>query len=153
MMRGVTLYSYQEEYYQHAMTLEDCLAEDDPWLGLTGFLERTMVLITCDRGLSELLAGSADARDRVAETRARIAPKAEVLLRRLDPDEIYGETLAALPGLAGWTAKAGTTRTALGHAAHEAADGTDIDPGGADDATLAVVAKLAAFLYFLHLVR
>jgi sugar phosphate isomerase/epimerase len=25
--RGVTLYSYQEEYYQHAMTLEDCLAE------------------------------------------------------------------------------------------------------------------------------
>jgi len=25
--RGVTLYSYQEEYYTHAMTLEDCLAE------------------------------------------------------------------------------------------------------------------------------
>jgi sugar phosphate isomerase/epimerase len=25
--RGVTLYSYQEEYYQHEMTLEDCLAE------------------------------------------------------------------------------------------------------------------------------
>ncbi len=25
--RGVTLYSYQEEYYQHAMTLEDCMAE------------------------------------------------------------------------------------------------------------------------------
>jgi sugar phosphate isomerase/epimerase len=25
--RGVTLYSYQEEYYQHYMTLEDCLAE------------------------------------------------------------------------------------------------------------------------------
>ncbi len=62
--------------------LEDCLAEDDPWAGLTGFLERTMVLITCDRGLSELLAGSADARDRVARTRARIAPKAEVLLCR-----------------------------------------------------------------------
>jgi sugar phosphate isomerase/epimerase len=25
--RGVTLYSYQEEYYTHAMTLEDCVAE------------------------------------------------------------------------------------------------------------------------------
>lgn len=25
--RGVTLYSYQEEYYQHTMTFEDCLAE------------------------------------------------------------------------------------------------------------------------------
>src|SRR5580698_5917395 len=25
--RGVTLYSYQEEYYQHEMTLEDCFAE------------------------------------------------------------------------------------------------------------------------------
>jgi sugar phosphate isomerase/epimerase len=25
--RGVSLYSYQEEYYTHAMTLEDCLAE------------------------------------------------------------------------------------------------------------------------------
>lgn len=25
--RGVTLYSYQEEYYQHEMSLEDCLAE------------------------------------------------------------------------------------------------------------------------------
>lgn len=25
--RGVTLYSYQEEYYQHSMTLEDCMAE------------------------------------------------------------------------------------------------------------------------------
>ena len=25
--RGVTLYSYQEEYYTHAMTLEDCIAE------------------------------------------------------------------------------------------------------------------------------
>ena len=27
LMRGVSLYSYQEEYYQHAMTLEDCFAE------------------------------------------------------------------------------------------------------------------------------
>ena len=27
MTRGVTLYSYQEEYYQHAMSLEDCMAE------------------------------------------------------------------------------------------------------------------------------
>ena len=62
-------------------------------------------------------------------------------LRRLDPDEIYGETLAALPGLAGWTAKGGTTRTPLGHAEHEAADGTDVDPGGADDASEAARRK------------
>ncbi|MFO1466286.1 MAG: TIM barrel protein [Steroidobacteraceae bacterium] len=33
--RGVTLYSYQEEYYQHAMSLEDCLAELNS-IGATG---------------------------------------------------------------------------------------------------------------------
>ena len=62
-------------------------------------------------------------------------------LRRLDPDEIYGETLAALPGLTGWTAKGGTTRAPLGHAEHETADGTDLDPGGAADASEAARLK------------
>ncbi len=33
--RGVTLYSYQEEFYQHAMSLEDCLAEVNS-IGATG---------------------------------------------------------------------------------------------------------------------
>ncbi len=75
--------------------VEDCLALDDPWLGLSGFLERTMDLITCDRGLSELLAGSADGRDRVAATRARIAPKAEVLLRRAQESGVVRADLAA----------------------------------------------------------
>jgi glucose-6-phosphate dehydrogenase assembly protein OpcA len=62
-------------------------------------------------------------------------------LRRLDPDEIYGETLAALPSLAGWTVKGGTTRIPLGHSEHEAADGTDVDPGGAADASEAARRK------------
>jgi glucose-6-phosphate dehydrogenase assembly protein OpcA len=56
-------------------------------------------------------------------------------LRRLDPDEIYGETLAALPSISGWVAKGGTTRAPLGHDPHEAADGTDPEPGGASDAS------------------
>ena len=59
-----------------------CLAEEDPWTGLSGFFERTMTLVTCDRALSELLAGSAHGRDRVAEVRERIAPKAQLLLGR-----------------------------------------------------------------------
>src|SRR5262245_39113396 len=35
LMRGVSLYSYQEEYYEHAVTLEDCFAELAS-LGATG---------------------------------------------------------------------------------------------------------------------
>ena len=75
--------------------VEECLAHEDPWVGLSEFFERTMDLITCDRGLSELLAGSAHGRDRVAVIRERIAPKAEALLCRAQTAGVVRADLAA----------------------------------------------------------
>jgi AcrR family transcriptional regulator len=88
-----------EDLFEHRLAeiediAEECLADEDPWAGLAGFLERTMLLVTCDRGLSEMLAGRAYGCDRVTSIRARIAPMAEALLRRAQAAGVVRADLA-----------------------------------------------------------
>lgn len=58
------------------------LEADDPWEGLTSFLERSVELQAADRGLKELLLGTADGRERVAAIRAQMQPLGTEMVRR-----------------------------------------------------------------------
>ncbi|MGI8579071.1 MAG: TetR/AcrR family transcriptional regulator [Solirubrobacteraceae bacterium] len=58
------------------------LEADDPWEGLAGFLQRSLALQAADRGLKELLLGTAEGRERVAAIRAQMQPLGTELVRR-----------------------------------------------------------------------
>jgi AcrR family transcriptional regulator len=61
------------------------LAEEDPWTGFTGFVERVLELHEENRALKEMLAGAAHgpARERM---RRRVRPLARELIRRAQDD-------------------------------------------------------------------
>jgi AcrR family transcriptional regulator len=58
------------------------LGVDDPWQGLVGFLERGLALQAANRGLKEIVLGTAHGRDRVAGVRKRLQPIAQALVAR-----------------------------------------------------------------------
>jgi AcrR family transcriptional regulator len=58
------------------------LAADDPWEGLTGFLEAATELHIANRGLKELIFGSEHGAALAPRARAKIAPLVEQLVRR-----------------------------------------------------------------------
>jgi AcrR family transcriptional regulator len=60
----------------------DCLAEPDPWIGLTSYFERALALMASDRGLKEVLFSEGRGHDRVAHARRAIAPVVTKLVRR-----------------------------------------------------------------------
>jgi AcrR family transcriptional regulator len=59
-----------------------CLADPDPWRGLTGFFEGALALQAADRGLKEVLFSAGRGRERSAEARRRIAPVVTRLVQR-----------------------------------------------------------------------
>lgn len=61
---------------------DEALAAEDPWEGLTWFLERVVALQACDRGLKEVVLGSTQGRERVAAIREQMRPRALELVRR-----------------------------------------------------------------------
>jgi AcrR family transcriptional regulator len=61
---------------------EQGLEADDPWEGLTGFLERATEEQIANRGLKEIAFGSDQGTALAARARARIAPLTEKLVRR-----------------------------------------------------------------------
>jgi hypothetical protein len=63
-------------------SLDESLGDDDPWRGLSRFLERSMEMQTEDRGFKELLLQSAEGRERMRLFRARIRPLVAELVRR-----------------------------------------------------------------------
>jgi AcrR family transcriptional regulator len=65
-----------------AAIAEGCLEEPDPWLGLTGYIERALALQAADRGLKEVLFSSGRGREQVAAARQRLAPVVAQLVRR-----------------------------------------------------------------------
>jgi AcrR family transcriptional regulator len=64
---------------------ETGLAEDDPWTGFTGFVERVLELHAENRALREMLAGSAHGRAR-ERMRKRVRPVTRELIRRAQAD-------------------------------------------------------------------
>lgn len=65
-----------------AAIAEACLADPDPWRGLTGFFEGALALQAADRGLKEVLFSAGRGRERSAEARRRIAPVVTRLVQR-----------------------------------------------------------------------
>ncbi|MFN8217331.1 MAG: helix-turn-helix domain-containing protein [Solirubrobacterales bacterium] len=62
--------------------IDAALAEPDPWRGIVTYLERSVALQSCDRGLKELVLSSQRHREFVEAARARLMPRVERLVRR-----------------------------------------------------------------------
>ena len=60
----------------------ESLREPDPWIALTGYLERTLQMQFGDRGLHQILNDPTLGDERVREVRSRIAPLTVQLVRR-----------------------------------------------------------------------
>ncbi len=61
---------------------EDCLNAPDPWDGLARLLEEACSMQATDRGLRDVVLGTAYGRDRVARLRGALAPLARGLVER-----------------------------------------------------------------------
>lgn len=73
---------FDERLDQMVALAEGCLEIEDPWTGLVAFIERTAELQTSDRGLKEILLGSAEGQEKIKEVRERMRPLGERLVRR-----------------------------------------------------------------------
>jgi AcrR family transcriptional regulator len=62
--------------------VEEALAVEDPWDAVVQFFERSAEQQASDRGLKEVLLGTAHGRDRVVHARERIAPLVTKLIER-----------------------------------------------------------------------
>jgi AcrR family transcriptional regulator len=72
-----------EERLQDIMTLADeVFAIDDAWQGLITFIERMAELQAADRGLKEVVLGSARGHERLAAIKQQLRPRGEELVRR-----------------------------------------------------------------------
>jgi AcrR family transcriptional regulator len=85
-----------EERLDEFMGIVDAaLAEPDPWVALTTFLERSMEMQAEDRGFKELQLQSADGRERLRVFRARLRPLVAELMRRArDAGELREDAVA-----------------------------------------------------------
>lgn len=61
---------------------DEVFASEDPWHGLVTFIERMAELQAADRGLKEVLLGSASGRQRVEVIKEQLRPRGEELVRR-----------------------------------------------------------------------
>src|SRR3954469_2669555 len=73
---------FEERLEEFMAVIDESLADDDPWRGLSSFLERSMEMQAADRGFKELLLQSAEGPERMRLFRARIRPMVAELVRR-----------------------------------------------------------------------
>jgi AcrR family transcriptional regulator len=74
---------YEDIVSELAAVAEAQLAQDDPWRGLTGFLEQSLEMQARNRALGDIIAeGSHRGRERVARARERVSPLASELFER-----------------------------------------------------------------------
>jgi AcrR family transcriptional regulator len=73
---------FEERLDEFMASLDEALADEDAWRGLSRFLERSMEMQAEDRGFKELLLQSNEGRERVRLFRARIRPLVAELVRR-----------------------------------------------------------------------
>ncbi len=72
---------FEERLDEFMASLDEALADEDAWRGLSRFLERSMEMQAEDRGFKELLLQSNEGRERVRLFRARIRPLVAELVR------------------------------------------------------------------------
>jgi AcrR family transcriptional regulator len=85
---------FEERLDEFMAAIDVALADDDPWRGLSRFLERSMEMQAEDRGFKELLLRSAESRERMRLFRARIRPLvAELVCRARDAGELRDDVV------------------------------------------------------------
>jgi AcrR family transcriptional regulator len=86
---------FEERLDEFMANLDAALADDDPWRGFSGFIERSMEMQAEDRGFKELLLQSAQGRERLRLFRAHIRPLVTELMRRArDAGELRADAVA-----------------------------------------------------------
>lgn len=73
---------FQDRVAELVEVAERALAEEDPWQGIVAYLEGTIELQSCDRGLKELVLSSPRSREFVTEARAQLKPRIDELVAR-----------------------------------------------------------------------
>ncbi len=73
---------FEERMVEIVRLTDEALACEDPWVGLTTFLEQLVTLQAADRGLKEVLLGTTEGRERVGCVREQMRPRAMELVRR-----------------------------------------------------------------------
>src|SRR4051794_16830328 len=73
---------FEERMQEFMSSLDDALADPNPWRGMTVFFERWMAMQAEDRGFRQLLLQSAVGRERVRRFRDQLRPLTAELLGR-----------------------------------------------------------------------
>ncbi|HTU88445.1 MAG TPA: TetR/AcrR family transcriptional regulator [Solirubrobacteraceae bacterium] len=73
---------FEQQIAQLIALMEEGLDDPDPWQGLTGFLRRNLEMQACDRAFRQIILGTPDGAQRVAQTRARMFPLGAKLVQR-----------------------------------------------------------------------
>lgn len=61
---------------------EEALEVEDPWLSITGLIERMLEAQAADRGLKQVLVGATHGRERICDARDRITPLTKRIVQR-----------------------------------------------------------------------
>jgi AcrR family transcriptional regulator len=86
---------FEQRLGEIAALADEALAEEDPWRALEQLLERILEMQAADRGLKELLLGSSQAMEQVAQIRENMRPRGEALVRRAQDAGVLRPDFAA----------------------------------------------------------
>jgi AcrR family transcriptional regulator len=73
---------FEQQIAQLVGLMEGALEDPDPWRGLTGFLRRNLEMQACDRAFRQIILGTPEGAQRVAQTRDRMFPLGAKLVQR-----------------------------------------------------------------------
>lgn len=73
---------FEDRMHDILALADEAMAIENPWEGLVSFLTRMVELQASDRGLKEVMLGSAQGRERVARLRDQLRPRGEALVAR-----------------------------------------------------------------------
>src|ERR1700733_5990108 len=73
---------FEQQIAQLVALVEEALADPDPWRGLTGFLRRNLEMQACARAFRQIILGTREGAERVAQLRDRMFPLAAKLVQR-----------------------------------------------------------------------
>jgi AcrR family transcriptional regulator len=86
---------FEERIGEVAAIAQAALRDEDAWRGLRTFLEGMIELLASDRGLRELMLGSAHTPERIIRARGQIKPRIEQLVERAQAQGALREDVRA----------------------------------------------------------
>jgi AcrR family transcriptional regulator len=73
---------FEQQIEELVGLMEEAVEDPDPWRGLSGFMKRNLELQTRDRAFREIVMGTPEGAQRVAQIRSRMFPLAGHLVQR-----------------------------------------------------------------------